>query len=75
MVIDIPKMNGIETTRQIKCNFPEVLIIGITVHEESTIVDEICQAGASACLLKGGEAELLVCTIRNLINKPSLKIA
>ncbi|MBI5215639.1 MAG: response regulator transcription factor [Ignavibacteriae bacterium] len=54
VIIDIgmPGLNGIEATRTIKHEFPEVKVIALSMHTERNIVADMLSAGASAYLLK-----------------------
>ncbi len=52
MDVSMPDMNGIEATRQIKKNAPEVKIIGLSMHADKRFVTEMLKAGASGYLLK-----------------------
>jgi DNA-binding NarL/FixJ family response regulator len=45
-------MNGIEATRQIKKDAPEVKVIGLSMHADKRFVTEMLKAGASGYLLK-----------------------
>ncbi len=57
----MPVMDGLEATRQIKAQWPEVKVIVLTMHLVHR--DAAREAGADAFLLKGGPAEELVNTI------------
>jgi DNA-binding NarL/FixJ family response regulator len=60
----MPEMNGIEATRQLKQLHSAVRIIGLTLYEEATYLEEMVAAGASGYLLKAGEPENVVKAIR-----------
>lgn len=65
MDVNMPKMNGIEATRKIKSEAPDVHIIGLSLHNEENIVRAMRSAGASAYLTKEEAFETLCATIRN----------
>jgi DNA-binding NarL/FixJ family response regulator len=52
MDISMPGMNGIDATRQINANFPNVKVIALSMHYDKQFVSEIFKAGASGYLLK-----------------------
>ncbi|UVT20127.1 MAG: response regulator transcription factor [Nitrospira sp.] len=52
MDIHMPKMNGITATRWIKEAFPHVVIIGLSVDQNSAVATQFKAAGASAYLTK-----------------------
>lgn len=61
MVMDIamPNLNGIEATRQIKSEHPEVEVVVLSMHASRNYVLQVLQAGASAYLLKDSAFEEL----------------
>jgi DNA-binding NarL/FixJ family response regulator len=56
MDIDMPRMNGLEATRQIKEELPHVKIVMLTVVEDDATVFEAVKSGAQGYLLKDLEA-------------------
>jgi len=53
MDVQMPGGDGIEATRLIKGNFPEVKIVMLTVSQDDNHLFEAIKAGASGYLLKG----------------------
>lgn len=52
MDINLPRMSGIECVRQLRQAMPKLLIIMLTIEEDSRRVFESLQAGATGYLLK-----------------------
>ena len=54
VIMDItkPNLNGVEATRLILENNPQIKIIALSMHPEKHIVKEVLEAGASAYVLK-----------------------
>ena len=67
MDIAMPDLNGIEATRQVKAEAPEVKIIALSMHSDKRFVTGILQAGASGYLLKDCAFEELAGAIRTVI--------
>ncbi|WHZ29586.1 MAG: PAS domain-containing protein [Nitrospira sp.] len=63
MDINMPKMNGIEATMQIKTKWPETIIIGISVNVGDGNNDAMQRAGAATLLTKEAAVEQLHDTI------------
>ena len=64
MDVEMPILDGIEATRQIKRQWPNILVIGLSLHEEDSVARAIIGAGAAAHLGKNGPADALVKAIR-----------
>lgn len=64
MDITMPRLNGIEATRRITATWPQVRVIGLSMHEEEGMAAQMREAGASAYLTKGGSPDQLLATIR-----------
>ena len=59
MDIGMPDLNGIEATRRITKDFPDVKIVGLSMHSSDKYVREMFRAGASGYLLKNCSFEEL----------------
>lgn len=59
MDIQMPIMNGIEATRWLKGNFPEIRILALSMENEDETIIKMLQAGANGYLLKDIHPSLL----------------
>jgi DNA-binding NarL/FixJ family response regulator len=59
MDISMPEVNGIDATRLIHADFPEVAVIILSVYDDDQYVHAAITAGASGYLLKTVEAQEL----------------
>lgn len=66
MDIGMPELNGLEATRQITKEFPEVKIIGLSMHSSDKYIREMFKAGASGYLLKNCPFDELTAAIRTV---------
>ncbi len=62
--ITMPDMTGLEATRTIVADLPEVRVLILTMHEEDTFFFEALRAGASGYVLKGAPSAELLTAIR-----------
>ncbi|MBS1251785.1 MAG: Oxygen regulatory protein NreC [Anaerolineales bacterium] len=62
--IAMPDMNGLEATREIAAEFPELDVLILTVHEEEAFFFEALRAGAAGYALKGSGSDELLGAIR-----------
>jgi len=60
MDISMPEMDGIEATRRIKAELPEVRVIGLTMHDDDQLIGAMRQAGAEVVLRKTISAAKMV---------------
>jgi PAS domain S-box-containing protein len=63
MDVSMPRMNGIEATRLIHAEFPDMIVIGLSLYAEPHRADEMRLAGASAYVSKSEAADVLVATL------------
>ena len=59
MDLDLPGTGGIEATRKLKAEFPELPVVVLTVFEEPSTILEAISAGADGYLLKKSNAREL----------------
>ena len=59
MDIHMPRMDGIEATKRIKANRPEVIIIGLSVNESADMAQRMKAAGVTVYLTKESAADTL----------------
>ena len=62
--ISMPSMSGIEASRILKKNHPEMKILILTIHENEEYVNQMIQVGANGYLLKNAEKDELFDAIR-----------
>jgi len=67
MDISMPKLNGLEATRQIKAKHPGVAILVLTIHGEAEHVLGLLEAGAAGYLTKSVFGEEVVHAIRAVV--------
>ncbi len=66
MDITMPKLNGVEATRQIVSEFPQTKIIALSMHFSKIFVVNMLKAGALGYILKGDPSEELVEGVRTV---------
>jgi len=71
MDIDMGYSNGIDTTEQVKLQYPHIQIIALTVHEEEDLIIKMLEAGANGYLLKSCGKEELVAAIHAVMKGDS----
>ena len=64
MDMSMPVLNGVEATRAIHNDYPEIRIIGLSMFEEAERAQTMRDAGAVAYVTKSGPAEQLIAAIR-----------
>jgi len=52
MDISMPGLNGIEATRQITTEFPDVKVVALSIHSKRRFVADMLSAGATGYILK-----------------------
>jgi DNA-binding NarL/FixJ family response regulator len=66
MDIAMPKLNGIEATRQIKSLSPSTAVLILTAYDDDQYIFALLEAGAAGYLLKNVRRRDLVAAVRSL---------
>lgn len=64
--LGLPRMSGIDVTRQLKATHPKIEVLIFTIFDEEEKVLDAVRAGASGYLLKGATAEKIVEAIKEV---------
>jgi len=65
--IQMPEMNGIAATKIIKSNFPEKKVVALSGFDETNLILDMIEAGASGYLLKNTSKEEIISCIECVI--------
>jgi two-component system response regulator NreC len=66
MDISMPGVNGIQATEQIKRAYPEVKVLVLSVHDDTSYLRQMLTVGASGYILKHTAADALIQAIRTV---------
>jgi len=66
MDVSMPKLNGLESTKQIRAKHPAIAVLVLTIHDEDEYIVGLLEAGAIGYLLKSAYGEELVQAIRSV---------
>jgi DNA-binding NarL/FixJ family response regulator len=64
--IAMPKLNGIEATRKIKAEWPEIGILILTLYDDEQYIYALIDAGAAGYLLKTADGSELVDAVHRI---------
>lgn len=59
MDVNLPVMDGVTATSRIHQGYPEIAIVGLSVHDDRQIIDAMTKAGAASFVSKGSVTEEL----------------
>ena len=68
MDIAMPKMDGIEATRQIREQFPDTEVVILSMHAKKAYIDQVLKVGAKGYVLKDSDEENLLSAIDTVHN-------
>jgi DNA-binding NarL/FixJ family response regulator len=66
MDISMPDMNGAQATRRLKEALPNIKVLALTAHEDSSYLRHMLEAGAAGFLLKRAAADQLIQAIHSV---------
>jgi len=68
MDIAMPKMDGIEATRQIRERLPDTEVLILSMHAKKAYIDQVLKAGAKGYVLKDSDEDNLIAAINTVHN-------
>lgn len=66
MDVSMPLLNGLEATRQLQRDFPNIKILALSVHEDEEIIRQMLAAGAMGYLTKFADSSELIKAIQTV---------
>jgi DNA-binding NarL/FixJ family response regulator len=69
MDVRMPEMDGLEATRAIKHERPEVSVLMVTMHDNQDYVREAAKAGAAGYVLKDAPRDELIGAVRRVAHR------
>lgn len=70
--VEMPRMNGVEATRQIVASCPNTRVVILTAFEDDGLILQLIQAGATGYLLKESKTNEVIRAIRTAYGGESL---
>ena len=67
--IELPGADGIELTRQLLSEFPHLIVIALSGHDEPELALRAMNAGAMAYVIKNEGIDALLAALRNAFNR------
>jgi DNA-binding NarL/FixJ family response regulator len=68
MDINMPVMDGLESTKRIKAEYPDTKVLVLSMHDHEAYLVDMLQAGADGYVLKNSSIEELVYAIQKIAN-------
>jgi len=64
--LEMPVLDGIETTKRIKQDFPQVKVLILSTHDEDKFITHLMELGANGYMLKNAEPDEIDTAIRSV---------
>jgi DNA-binding NarL/FixJ family response regulator len=62
----LPRMNGVDATREIRARHPNTEVLIFTMHDSEPLIRDLLQAGARGYLLKSDAKSFLIAAVESL---------
>lgn len=72
MDINMPELNGVEATKRIRSEYPDVRVLVLSIHDDREYLLEVLKAGAAGYLLKDVEPATLMEAMRTVARGGSI---
>jgi DNA-binding NarL/FixJ family response regulator len=69
MDLKMPKLNGIEATKEVHKNYPNIKVIALTSYGSKSFITNMIDVGASSYLMKDTNPKTVVHTIKEVYKK------
>jgi len=69
MDLEMPMLDGLETTQRVKDIYQDIKVVMITIHDSTDNREKAAHVGVDAFIEKGAPTEILVETIHKVIEK------
>jgi len=66
MDVTMPRMSGMQATKQIKKAHPRIKVLGLSMHEDTSYLRGLLEAGASGYVLKRSAPQELIQALRSV---------
>jgi DNA-binding NarL/FixJ family response regulator len=66
--MELPDIPGTQVAQQVKQNHPEIKILALSAHDDSTYVRQVLELGAAGYLMKDEAPEAIVEAVRGVAN-------
>ena len=67
MDLGMPRMNGLEATRKIKSEFPQIIVLVLTASVDIGSLSHALRAGASGYIIKDASSQEIMHAIRKIL--------
>lgn len=65
--IEMPEVDGIEFTRQLKRDFPEIKVLALTMYNEQAFIKDFLRAGGNGYILKNADRDQLFEAVQKVL--------
>ncbi|HWY38712.1 MAG TPA: response regulator transcription factor [Bacteroidia bacterium] len=66
--LEMPVMDGIETTSYVRKKYPDVKIVILTMHDDDAFISHLIEKGANGFLVKDSNIEMVVDAIYSVVH-------